>query len=296
MTAPHRSLAFLLGLALTTALAQTPAPAATAKIDPAAVNYARGLQAYEDGKYELAYRLLRPFADKGDTEAEMRVGLMLGDAATYRVKTDLAQALTFTRRAAEKGNPAAQNNYGYALREGQGTAVNAPEAFKWFIKAANQGISEAMVSAGTMLRDGVGIEKNNAEAKKWFLKAAEAGNVKGELKLGLWFLDESGAGNAAEAYRWLRKAAQHDNLRAMAMLGWMLQTGKGTAKNQAEANAWLARAATAGDDLAAYYFGLNHFNGVGLPRNTALARKWLEAAAKQGNADALDALAQMKNK
>src|SRR4051812_42599087 len=71
---------------------------------------AAGKTAYDKGDYEAALKLLKPEAEKGDAEAQVRYGLLFA--------------------------------------KGLGTASDPAEAFKWFQKSAAQGNAEAMYCVG----------------------------------------------------------------------------------------------------------------------------------------------------
>jgi TPR repeat protein len=55
------------------------------------------------------------------------------------VAQDYVKTTHWTRKAANQGNPAAQNNLGVMFRMGQGVAQNHKKAVLWFRKAADQG-------------------------------------------------------------------------------------------------------------------------------------------------------------
>jgi TPR repeat protein len=56
-----------------------------------------------------------------------------------------------------------------------GVAKNEAEAVSWYRKAADKGESLAMFNLGHMLANGWGVSKNEAEAVSWYRKAARLG-------------------------------------------------------------------------------------------------------------------------
>jgi hypothetical protein len=103
--------------------------------------------AIERGDHENAVRLLRPLAERGDADAQFRLGFM------------------------------------YQL--GKGVAVNDPEAAVWYRKAALQAHAEARYRLGMMYASGIGVSRNAAEASRWLRLAAHQGHAPAQLELGL---------------------------------------------------------------------------------------------------------------
>jgi TPR repeat protein len=67
--------------------------------------------AYDNKDFSKAFELCQPLADKGDADAQAKVGIMY---VTGRgVAQEYAQALAWFRRAADQGNPTAQFYIGW---------------------------------------------------------------------------------------------------------------------------------------------------------------------------------------
>ena len=75
-------------------------------------------------------------------------------------------------KAAEQGDPKAQNKLGYSYYKGKEVAQDYGEAIMWYIKAAEQGYAEAQQNLGTMYFSDKGVEKNFKEAVRLFRLAA----------------------------------------------------------------------------------------------------------------------------
>ena len=58
-------------------------------------------------------------------------------------KRDMLREVAKTLKAAERGDPDAQNYLGWMYSHGSGVRRNKVEAIKWYRKAAEQGDSEA---------------------------------------------------------------------------------------------------------------------------------------------------------
>jgi hypothetical protein len=183
------------------------AVAAPALVKPTKKSLEDGMKAYDEDRFDEAYRLLRPHADSGNAAASFMVARMLDDGEG--AQQDKANAMRFYRFAAERDDAYAQNNLAVMLRDGEAGARDFVQAWIWFNKAAALGNSEAMVSIGVMLEKGRGVEKNEAAANEWFRKSAEKENVKGAYNLGYNLRYGIGAKkNEAEARKWFRFAAE----------------------------------------------------------------------------------------
>lgn len=124
-----------------------------------------GLAAYRNGDYAKAMELWRPLADKGNADAQYRVGSMYAEGKG--VQRNDATALTWFQQAAEHGNAAAQYNVGASYATGVGVAQSDAEAAKWFKRAANQGMPFAELNLGLLYAAGRGVPQDNIEAMTW---------------------------------------------------------------------------------------------------------------------------------
>jgi TPR repeat protein len=111
----------------------------------------------------------------------MRFVFQLG--RSYQKAEDYAQAAEFYRKAAESGNPLAQNNLAALLKRGQGFPKDEVEAVQWFRKAAEQGLAVAQSNLASMYASGQGVAKDDKQAVNWYRKAAEQGNALAQVNL-----------------------------------------------------------------------------------------------------------------
>lgn len=143
----------------------------------------QGKQALVNLDSEAAFRILKPLADAGDTDAQESMGDLCYFQGFPRATTKTAnhddscpntQAVGWYRLAAQKGNPKAQCNLGSLLSfDGE---KNDSEAFKWMLKSAEQGYPDCMCDVGVFYRGGRGTNQSYNEAFKWFNVAAEKTN------------------------------------------------------------------------------------------------------------------------
>lgn len=111
----------------------------------------RALDAYQDGEYRRAAKLLKPFARQGDTTAQIHLGALY--EAGLGVKRDEYQAASWYRRAASKGDADAQFKLGLMYMSGDGVTADDEQALKWLERSANQGHQQASFVYNNMLND-----------------------------------------------------------------------------------------------------------------------------------------------
>ena len=153
-----------------------------------------GLAALARRDYAAAAKELRPLAERGNAEAQYRVGLMYEFGAGY--PKDVAQAVVWLTRAANQGHVAAQQELGVVYTTGDGVAKDDARAVAWFRKAANAGNPAAQYNLGLMLAKGAGAQLDYDEALAWFRKAAAQGFAAAQFKVGVAY--EHGAGVAPD--------------------------------------------------------------------------------------------------
>src|ERR1700751_4216115 len=114
------------------------------------------------------------------------------DAAAAHNKGDYATAFRLWRPFADQGNANAQVNLGLMYAKGQGTPQNYAEALKWFRLAANQGETAAQFNLGLMYATGEGVPQDYAEALKWYRLAAAQGNANAQSNLAVMYVKGQG--------------------------------------------------------------------------------------------------------
>ena len=89
-----------------------------------------GLDALRKNDFATAVKELRPLADRGDAEAQYRVGLMYEFGKGY--PQDKAQGIAWFRKAAAQNHAAAQAELGVIYATGDGVAPDNKQAVEWF--------------------------------------------------------------------------------------------------------------------------------------------------------------------
>jgi cell division septation protein DedD len=147
---------------------------------PALADVKAGVDAWEAGRFEQAVKEWRALADRGDADAQFNMGqayrLGRGVPADLKIAQswfekaaaqghqesqanaglllfqngDRTGALTWLRKAADRGDPRAQYVLGTAMFNGDFTTKDWPRAYAYMSRAAAQGLSPAKSSLAQM--------------------------------------------------------------------------------------------------------------------------------------------------
>ena len=208
-----------------------------------------GLAAWERGEYETALKLLRPLAERGEAEAQYRLGL------SYRTEVGVEEWYDAGK--------------------------------KWFQLAATQGHTEAQFSLGRLYDYGHGVNHGKPvdylEAAKWYRLAAEKGHASAQFYLGVLYDHGDGVPqDYAEAAKWYRLAAQQGHMEAQNNIGSMYNEGQGVPQDHAEAAKWYRLSDGARELLRQYYETVEREQATGgdLEQVRPFASKAPEQAAR----------------
>ena len=151
-------------------------------------------------------------ADRGDAPAKYWVCGKLADQ-------DSLEHERCMWRAAENGVPEVQFWLGVAFEQNLWFGVtDKVEALKWYKRAAEGGQPDAENELGVHYRDGDGIEQNYVQAAHWFRKAAEhvpdlGGAGQGRNNLGNLYAEGQGVPkDYVQAYMWLSLAGSERSI------------------------------------------------------------------------------------
>lgn len=106
---------------------------------PAQAAYFDGMEAYRLNDFQTALREFKSLED--DAKALYMIGVIYEKG--QGVSLDYAEAAQWYRKAADKGNSAAQYRLGRLFERGQGVEESREEAIKWYKKSAKQGYVDA---------------------------------------------------------------------------------------------------------------------------------------------------------
>jgi enhanced entry protein EnhC len=270
-----------------------------------------------------------PDLDKASSMGNSKAGLLLADYYLSRANDaqQMQQARDIYQHFADKGDKDAQLKLGFMYEQGLGGVPDIASAEKWYGASANQGQPIAQYLLGHLYQLGrIGQQPDYALAKKWYSSAqssyapaavalgfvndtvddnyeeahasyqvASAQNdPNGQFNLGLIY--EKGKGRAVDyvkAKELYEKAAEKGHRQAMVQLAGLYFNGLGESRDEDEALTWYQKAAALGDRDALYQLGLLYETGVALKLDFAEALKYYQQAADKGNAKAKLALARI---
>lgn len=265
---------------------------------------------------------IRELAEKGDKEAQFRLGLKYekGEdlpkndneavkwyekasnqgnldarhnlAMKYRdgegVNKDLKKAFELGKSAAEMGQSHSQNRLGVDYLEGVIVSKNIDESLKWFKKSANNDFSDAKLNLGKFHEYGWGGKVNYLEAFNWYVKAADSNNAESQYAICLMYKKGLGINKSNnDAYQWCKKAALNGHILAMNRTGaFEYSANPKSAENYKNAIYWWKKASDMGNVDSEYFLGLA-YEALG---NKVEANKWFVLAAKHGQKAAVKKL------
>jgi hypothetical protein len=240
------------------------------------------------------------------------------------VSKDPARAAFWYEKAADAGDPAAQNNLGYLYLTGTGVNRDEAEAAQWFARSLAGGSQEGKLNLaliylkgagqlrdvslaisllnqlagkdntraedvlGVMYLTGDGVREDPVVAEKWFLRSAKHGDAHGQYAMGALNSIEPGhEHNLPKAAEYLRRSADGGYVRAMYVLGFLLVNHPEIPqKYPNEAVDVLTRAAEAGQWEASALLGVLARDGRGANPDLPTAFRWFVIEAKQGGSAA----------
>ena len=116
------------------------------------------------------------------------------------------------------------------------------EAYSWSLKAAQAGLPEAQFNVSVMYKQGDGVEENIDQAVEWAVAAAEQGHLGAQRNLGAWYGRGEGVErNEEEAFKWYLMAAKQGYESARIIVGGRYAFGGGgVPKDVVRGYGWLA--------------------------------------------------------
>ena len=132
-----------------------------------------------------AFKICLTQAEQGDAASQFAIGKLYQNGSS-EAKQDFKEAEKWYRRAAEQGEPRAQNNLGMMYNTGMGVTKDEKEAAKWYLKSAEQNHATAEFNIAQMYENGEGVPRDYHEAIKWYERcAAQGGSTKSDIDHGV---------------------------------------------------------------------------------------------------------------
>ena len=168
---------------------------------------------YQKGEYGDAYAACVTQAESGDMKAVWLLSRMTNFGEG--VDSDIDEAVSLARHAAEGGYANAQFDVASYYEFGEGVIQSYEEAMTWYRKAAKQGHSGAMFEIGTMYDDAQGVTEDHHAAFRWYRAAAEKGHTEAQWYLAIMFSEGEAVQQSYEqAYLWSSVARRNGHFTA----------------------------------------------------------------------------------
>ncbi|GEM_PF-4903913 len=237
---------------------------------------------------------LRQNAEKGEAKAQLDLGLWLM-AASYD-RSDIQEGVTWVRKAADQGIPAAQFELAMAYEGGripiEDYASLRDQAVRWFRRAATGGHLEAQYQLACRLRYGETAAQR--EAFDWAAKAAQSHHAEAEALVAEMFARGIGThANEHQAIEWALKATQSGMPGACFQIGMMFEQGITVPKDLAKAFSWYLKGAEAGDAASQGQVADMYEQGTGVTPDLKAAIHWYSQTAERYNSDPAFAIARI---
>jgi len=213
--------------------------AAAQEYPPAIINlgvmYLRGADVERNEVAAADY--FQQAANLGNVYAMHILGALYRDGVG--VPMDLEKAITMFEKSAKFGN----SHAAFSLGKLSADMTENRKAVYWYKKAALRGDAAAEANLGVHYMTGRGVEKNPEAAAQWFLKAAEQGNDFAQLNIGVSYLYGRGVGkDATKAAHWFLKSAEQGLKQAQFNIGILYRKGLGVEQDAAQGAYWIAKA------------------------------------------------------
>lgn len=219
-------------------------------------------------------------AEKGSIEEQIE--LAAAYLAGRGVPRDEKQAAYWYEKAANSGDPGAQQQIGYFYQAGIGVERDPIRAVQWFQRAVAGGLISAKVNLGAAYVWGLGVRKDPLFGARLFREAAQKGNGTGACYLGLmYYLGQDIQKDKSQAVHWFEIGARLHNAPAELDLALILLNEPDEASRE-RALRLLRESATAGDVAAIHQLGLEIINRPNWARTPNEGVSLLEEAASDG--------------
>ncbi|TGU71215.1 sel1 repeat family protein [Geomonas terrae] len=121
------------------------------------------------------FKGIKKLAEKGDAEAQMKVGVML--SAGVGVEQDLLEGLKWYQKSADQGYPEGEWNLAFVYIRGEIVPQDFKKAFGLMQKAADAGLADAQYDLGMMYLQGLALPApDQGKAEVWFRRASTQGH------------------------------------------------------------------------------------------------------------------------
>ena len=222
----------------------------------------------------------------------------LDDATAAYQSQDFATAITLLRPLADQGVADAQLKLGTMYAKGEGVPRDLSKAVVLWGQAGHQGKMEADIRLASYFLSGHASSQDYGVVAEACHRLADRSDVTGNRCLGFMYSHGYGVPqDAVQGTTWFRKAAAQGDLQSMDALGSIYQLAEGVAADYGQASFWFGKAADLGDPWAMVNLASMAIQGQGGPQDYVQARVWLDLSAlriPQGNTNLAPAISQLR--
>jgi serine/threonine protein kinase len=231
-------------------------------------------------------------ANRGDPAAQNQLGVKYAQGEDGLTRDD-TKALEWYRKAANQGLPKAQTNLGDMYFFGRGGLTQSYlDALSWYLKASQQDWPDAQYRLGYMYEKGLGTDKDPAKALQLYRSAAEHGYAEAQNLIGILYATGTGGvtQDDKQAVDWYQKAADQNFAKAEKNLGDMYFFGRGVDRDYKQAMTWYGKASDLNFADAQFRLGFMYEKGLGVDQSNQNAIDQYKKAVRNGSVEAQRAL------
>jgi uncharacterized protein len=269
-------------------------------------NFSRGIRALKNRRFVDALNLLLPIAEKGNSEAQFKVGEIYS-TGRKEIPEDDEKAWEWNQKAAEQGHTIA---LAYLLFESvfarRDHLTHIPVLDEKEIQKSLQRVItdlramadnnclDAMSWLGFLSMLGISDDLTIDEGIQFFEMATNLGDADAmAMHATMLLLQDQSGENLPDVINRLEKALERGCSTAALFLGNIFFDGIGSARDPVKAYGHFAFAAEEGDPESAFKAGNCKANGVGTEQNDEDALEWYLLAAKGGQREAQYSISQI---
>lgn len=187
------------------------------------------------GEEDEDFQIMEYQAQKGNAAAMYKIGIFYY-FGLRGLRRDHTKALSWFKKAAERGEPRSMEILGEIYATGAGVERNYTKALEWLTLASKQQLYSAYNGMGYLYVKGYGVQKNYTKAKEYFEKAADdeepGEEASGHYNLGVMYLKGIGVKRDVKLARNnFIKVANAGHPKAFYQVAKMFHTGIGLKKN-----------------------------------------------------------------
>ncbi|MDM5270895.1 NifU family protein [Sulfurovum sp. zt1-1] len=134
----------------------------------------KGVSAYENKAYPLAYKHFEEAASEENRDAMVNLAIM--HMRGFGCQRDLQEAKNWFEKAASLGHTHAMMSLAHFYEKGMDGAADSDKALEYYVQAANNGMVDAQLKAGMLYRE----KGNIAKSMQYLITAAHNNNAQAQ--------------------------------------------------------------------------------------------------------------------